>query len=223
MNWKLLIVPTSLFAISASLALACEPCEGDECKLDSDGGGEPGDGSGGKASGGMGGNPATGGTAPGGSSATGGSSLGGEGGSAASLDCQEDGSPEGTPGSCEPLSEPGDQNYECEACVQEFCCSEFEACNASGPKTSCRFGSTLLAGFPVEGEFDCMLACLRDVDYFYGDETQMLDCADQCGSSECNPGKAGLAAQELVACMLGYENTEYPLGCQDACKMGPTD
>src|SRR5690606_4740812 len=119
------------------------------------------------------------------------------GGMAAALDCQEDGTASGTPGSCEPSSEEGDPSYECERCVQELCCTEFAECNASGPTTSCRFGSTLLEGDAVEGEFDCMLSCLRTLDGAVGDQYDVDVCAGRCGAAECDADSAGAAAINL--------------------------
>ncbi len=232
MNWKLLTIPTSLFATSLLLMTACEPCEGDECNFDSDFGGAPGDGgTGGYATGGSGGTGgyatggyATGGDATGGLTSGGGGlgGLGGASGGTAPLDCQEDGTPAGTPGSCEP-GEPDSVNYECESCVQQFCCSEREACEATKPRTACRWGATLLEGEPIEGEFDCMLACLRNLppEDFLGDEYNVEECAAQCGSAQCNEAEAGPAAKNLITCMLGINNEDYPLGCQEACQMGP--
>src|SRR5688572_14330922 len=97
MNYKLLWIPTTLFASALTLAVACEPCVGDECDFSDDGGGEGGapDGSGG----------ASGGTSSGGAVSTGGTAAGGEGGmggTAQTLDCLESGEPSGTPGSCQP-------------------------------------------------------------------------------------------------------------------------
>ena len=239
MNWKLLTIPAVVFSSSLLLASACEPCEGDECNIGDGFGGDP-VGSGGESSGGesSGGSGATdgGGTSSGGSvssGGSGGSGVAGEGGAAlggqagsgtgsssATLDCQVDGSADGTPGSCEPQSSSGDANYDCEACVQELCCSEFEACNASDPVTACRFGSTLYDGQAIEGEFDCLLDCMRTSGYL-GDEYELNECAASCGSAECNPDESGPAATDLMGCMLGLNNVDNPTACREACEMLP--
>jgi hypothetical protein len=102
-----------------------------------------------------------------------------------------------------------------------YCCSEFEACNAASPVTACRFGSTLLDGGAVEGEFDCMLTCLRGLDGAFGDSYDVETCAAECGSAECNADHAGPTATALISCMLGIDNVESPLACQEACQMLP--
>jgi hypothetical protein len=232
MNWKLLTLPLAIFFTPFFLATACEPCEEDQCSFDGLGGADGesggadsgGSSSGGSSSGGTGGSGGTeAGGEPGVAGEGGGAATGGEGGSgaAANLDCQSDGTTAGTEGSCVPVSDIGDSNYDCEACVQEYCCAEFEACNASDPVTACRFGSTLSGGEPIEGEFDCMLSCLRGLEGALGDAYDVATCAGECGSSECNPNEAGPFAADLISCMLGIDNEDNPLGCQDACAMLP--
>lgn len=223
MNYKLLSIPTTLFASALVLAVACEPCVGDECDFDDDGGGEGGAP---EATGG-----ASGGTSSGGAVGTGGSPAGGEGGlggTTQTLDCLGTGVPSGTRGSCEPVAdeetEPG--AYACQACAQMYCCDEVEVCAAEDPLTACYFGSTSRLGFdeePIVGEFDCILDCLRNLPYeeFLGDQAEVDACALECGSAECDEDQAGPASAALAACLLGVNNDVAPAGCQEECALVP--
>jgi len=225
MNYKLLWIPTTLFASAFTFAVACQPCEDDECGI-SDGGGEGGSGTGGAS----GGSPSTGGASTGGAPAAGGAGgLGGlGGGTAEALDCLETGVPSGTPGSCEPTVGEDSESYACQTCVESLCCAEAKACAATNPYTACYYGSTARLGFddqPITGELDCILDCLRNipVDEFLGDQDQVDACALECGSAECDESEAGPASVALASCMLGIDNDAYPAGCQEECAIAPTD
>lgn len=223
MNYKLLWLPTTLFASALTLAVACQPCEGDECDFDDDGGGEGGsDGSGGS----------TGGASSGGAPGSGGAASGGAGGMGgdptAALDCLDSGTPEGTPGSCDPIVSEEDPSYACQACAAAFCCEEVEVCSATDPETACYYGSTSRLGFddePIVGELDCILDCLRNIPYeeFVGDQDQVDACALECGSAECDESEAGPATVALASCLVGIGNGEYPLGCQEDCAILPEE
>lgn len=217
MNWKLLLVPTTILGSALTLAVACQPCPEDGCQFDGFGGSDgTGGGSGGSASGGLGGETSSGGS-------TGGSAEGGAdglGGGAAELDCLENGQPTGTPGSCEPWAPEGTSNYTCQACAQQHCCAEVEACDASGPQTACYYGSTAVLGAGDEplSELDCILQCLRDLaadDEFTGEAYQVDDCALTCGSTECDETQAGAGSVALAKCLVGDD--ENPAGCQEEC------
>jgi hypothetical protein len=223
MNYKLLWIPTTLFASALTLAVACEPCVGEECDFD-DGGGEGGtDGGSGGASGGT--TAASGGAVgSGGTAAAGGE--GGMGGTAQTLDCLASGEPSGTPGACEPIASEGSDSYDCQACAAEYCCDEVEACAATNPETACYYGSTSRLGFdgePIVGELDCILDCLRELPYeeFVGDQDQVDTCALECGSAECNEDEAGPASVALASCLLGIGNDVAPAGCQEECALIP--
>jgi len=222
MSYKLLWIPTTLFASALAFAVACEPCEGDECNFD-DGGGAGG----GSTTGGQGGATGSGGkTSASGGANTGGASTGGAGGMGGdpttALDCLESGEPTGTPGSCEPIADELDSNYACQACAAEYCCAEVEACSADDPLTACYYGSTARLGFngePIVGELDCILDCLREIpdDEFVGDDYEIESCAAECGSAECNEDRAGDASTALAACLVGIGNDVAPAGCQTEC------
>jgi hypothetical protein len=228
MNWKLLSIPTTLFASALTLAVACQPCEGNECDFTTDAGGEQGstgggagDGSGGKSGGG--GTTASGGATTGGNGGLGGSlSTGGT--TATVLDCQPTGDASGTPApSCGPTTTDGDPNFACEACVQALCCDEFEQCNALEPATACRYGATVLDGASISGEFDCIIECLYGIpqEDYVGGQDELDACASLCGSAECDDTKAGPAATSLAGCMLGLTTPSNPAGCQVDCEMNP--
>jgi len=219
MNYKLLLLPTTLFACALTLAIACEPCEDDECGVDASGGEGGSDGSGGASGGSSSGGASSGGSASGGDGGIGG------GDPTAELDCLGSGTPEGTPGSCEPTVAENDPSYDCQACIQEYCCEEAEACGASDPYTACYYGSTArldFAGDPIVGEADCILDCMRNIPYeeFIGDQDQVDACALECGSAECNEDEAGAASVALASCMVGITAAD-PLGCQEACSIVP--
>lgn len=223
MNYKLLWIPTTLFASALTLAVACEPCEGDECNFDEGGGAGGMDSSGGNGG-------ASGGNTSGGGSSSGGASTGGQGGmgggATAALDCLETGVPEGTPGSCEPAVDEEDPSHACQACAAAYCCEEVETCSAEDPLTACYWGSTARLGFdgePIVGELDCILDCLRNIPYgdFIGDQDQVDECALECGSAECEESEAGPAAVALASCLVGIGNDDAPLGCQEDCSIIP--
>jgi len=217
MTYKLLWIPTTLFASALTLAVACEPCEGDECNFDDGGGAGGADASGGQGGSSTGGTTSSGG----GSSPTGG--VGGMGGGpATALDCLESGDPAGTPGSCEPAVPEEDANFACQACAAEYCCAEVEACSAEDPLTACYYGSTARLGFdgePIVGELDCILDCLREIpdDEFVGDDFEIETCAAECGSAECDENSAGEASVALASCLVGIDNEVAPAGCRFEC------
>lgn len=219
MSYKLLWIPTSLFASALLFAVACEPCEGDECDFD-DGGG-----AGGAETGGQGGSTSTGGVSSGGAS-SGGAASGGAGGmgggTTTELDCLASGDPVGTPGSCQPTVDEADESYACQACIAEYCCAEAEACGASDPYTACYYGSTSrldFGGEPIVGEVDCILDCLREIpdDEFVGDEFEIDACAAECGSAECDEAHAGETSTALASCLVGIDNETAPAGCRYEC------
>lgn len=220
MNWKLITLP-ALLCLATGLSInACSLSTGDLSDWGGEGGDENNSSGGGKnptgGTGGTGGTDGTGGTKP----------------EPEPLDCQEDGQAEGTPGSCEPTADEDDDNYACQECVASLCCEEFEACNASKPATACRYGATKYLdpdNEAIEGEFDCIFQCLTDLrndpnSGYIAFDDDLDDCAAQCGSLECDDSKAGPAAFNLSACMLGISlSPENAAGCQMECGLDPLD
>jgi hypothetical protein len=204
----------SLLSLGSLMSAACSVVVGS----DGDFGGAPssgGKGSGGKGSGGKSG---TGGKASGGSAgeASSGGGTGGQGGGAqAKLDCQADGTAEGS-------YAPPARSSACSECLLTNCGSEFRTCYSVDPDSSCLYGSTsyMVDGGTVEGEFDCMLECfaalVADED-FIGDEVDLESCQMQCGSAECDPELASPVTTDLAACLLGLTTDEDPDGCQAEC------
>jgi len=208
-----LLVGLSLVASGGILALP-----GCEITTDGDFGGYGGDddssggkssssggkGSGGKASGGEGGAGA-------GGASTGGTNSGGSAGSGDQLDCQADGTAQGE---FKGIDDPD----ECTQCLSERCKSSWETCNAAEPSAACRWGSTSFVdgSTTVEGEFDCILTCFKDLgDDFVGDEYDVNQCALQCGSAECNQNSAGPVAISVAECLSGTGDDD--IGCQIEC------
>ncbi len=206
MKLHFFFIPAALFAVTA---VALQGCEVGDCGDDGCGfGGEDGGDSGGSSSSG-------GGSSSGGTTSSGGNagSAGSDGGTTQDLDCQADGTTEGTP------NINSNPTAGCDECVWDLCESEFSYCWATDPETSCLFGSTLYDGEAIEGEFLCMLECLKDIPLGDADrgELDVADCAAQCGSSECSD-EASPITQTLSLCMLGAnEGATNPLGCQDEC------
>lgn len=168
--------------------------------------GSGGSGSGGKASGGSAGETASGGMASG---------SGGLGGTSPKLDCQADGSAEGT-------YAPPATSSACAVCLQNNCETSFETCYSVEPDSACLYGSTafMVGGKTVEGEFDCMISCfnaLVEDDNFLGDEVDLESCQAECGSAECDPNQAGPVTTTLAECLLGLSTDEDPDGCQAEC------
>lgn len=205
MKLRLLLVPVALVALTVVALQGCEveECGDDGCGFGGDAGGDSG-GSGGGNTGGSGGSTAGGGSA---------GETGDAGSTAQDLDCQADGTTEGSPTiNTSPTAG-------CDACIWDICESEFSYCWATDPETSCLFGSTLYDGQAIEGEFLCMLECLKDIPLSDADrgEGDVGDCAALCGSSECSEAASPIT-QDLSLCMLGANpGAADPLGCQDEC------
>lgn len=203
----------SLLSLGSLMSAACSVVVGGDGDL---GGATSsgGKGSGGKGTGGE--KTGVGGKASGGSAGETGSGTGGQGGAPqAKLDCQTDGTAEGT------YSAPASSSA-CSECLLTNCRTEFRTCYSLEPDSACLYGSTsyMVDKGTVEGEFDCMLSCfaalVADED-FIGDETDLESCQMQCGSAECDPELAGPVTTELAACLLGLSTDEDPDGCQAEC------
>ncbi len=204
----------SLLSLGSLMSAACSVVVGG----DGDFGGAPG--SGGKGSGGKstgGGKNGVGGRTGGAGEENGsGGATGGQGGGAqAKLDCQTDGSAEGS------YAAPS-RSSACSECLLTNCRDEFRTCYTVEPDSACLYGSTsfIVSKNTVEGEFDCMLSCfaalVADED-FIGDEVDLESCQMQCGSAECDPELAGPVTTDLAACLLGLTTDEDPDGCQEEC------
>lgn len=166
------------------------------------------------------GGSSTGATDSGGAPSTGGTGQGGEGGEPILIDCQVDSTDDGTPGSCDPISESDfdgtedeyNDYYLCQSCIQDLCCEEYETCFATGPDTACALGTTARG----DGEYACITECLTALgDDFIGDQDDLDTCAAECGSSECSEDGAGPVAKTLGACVLGL--TAMNAGCTEEC------
>lgn len=151
------------------------------------------------------------------SSIVGAPSEGGAGGGGAvkAVDCHADDSIEGTPGSCEAV----DSENACQACVQERCCSEQSACNATAPDSVCSFGSTLFESRAVDGgEIGCMMECFAsrsENGEFEGSENDIASCSSQCAASECSQNTIQAPSSALAACIIG--SGENQPGCRTEC------
>lgn len=167
--------------------------------------GSGGSGTGGKASGGGAGEAGIGGA----------SASGGMGGGAAKLDCQDDGTADGT-------YAPPSSSGACAECLQSNCEPLFKTCYSVTPDSACLYGSTsfMVGGSTVEGEFDCMLACFNersDSSDFLADEDDLDECQARCGSAECDADAAGPVTTNLAECLLGLSTDDDPDGCLSEC------
>jgi hypothetical protein len=217
LNFKILLGLGLTVGGAAFTLPACEiTTDGDVGGFGGDDGSSGGKASGGKASGGKSsggqgsGGKGTGGSL-GGAASGGGSSGGSAGGGSEELDCQTNGTAQGE---FKGIEEPDD----CTSCLEEHCRSAWETCNAAEPSAACRWGSTafVVGSATVEGEFDCMLACFKELgDDFIGDSYNVDECAIQCGSAECNQDTAGPVAIAVAECLGGTGDDD--IGCQLEC------
>ena len=147
-------------------------------------------GSGGSSTGGTGGGP-TGGTG----GATGGTGGGSTGGSSGGYACEPaDGGTQGTPGSCKAQN----ATDPCEVCVETKCCTEWEACVATGPGNPCGFGGP--TDGDDKGEIDCFQACyIAELKKGTDPNDAKGTCGGQCATPSC--GTIAGATSELVACL----------------------
>jgi hypothetical protein len=141
-------------------------------------------------------------TTTGGSGATGtGGGAGGEGPAPAELACESEESESTT--SCTEL----DSDNPCELCIQENCCTQFEACLGEGPDQACAWG-----GPEGEGEFycvqNCMLAFAEDSNY---DEENLDICAGECLTESCDLPNV----TDITSDMIGCGNNECFTECYD--------
>jgi len=185
MNRKLLLSAAAFSLVGSLIATACTITEGDVDGFGGEGGG--------------GGKPASEVEKPT-------PNVGGAGGQAGTgtttLDCQTGSQVQGSAYACDG----GFDSSACGLCLDQKCCDKgWSACNALKPDASCRYGSTMLNGSAVEGEFDCMLLCLA-TDYV-GDQEQVDACAEQCGASECGDA-LGKVAQDTAECLVGLTSTD---------------
>lgn len=139
----------------------------------------------------------------------------GGGGPVRAVDCHPEGMIEGNPGSCEAV----DPDNSCQACVQERCCVEQSACNATAPDSVCSFGSTLFESRAVDGgEIGCMMECFASRDEngeFSASEDDLDACSSQCAASECSDSSIRPPSSALAACIIGV-GQEYA-GCRSEC------
>ncbi|HEY3500342.1 MAG TPA: hypothetical protein VGK73_36875 [Polyangiaceae bacterium] len=126
--------------------------------------------------------------------------AGGEGPDPEAIVCDSE-EPDSTP---YPNCEPVDANNECEACVEQNCCEESQACFAFAPFNVCGWG-----GPNEEGEINCYVDCISEwLDENGACGQAALDaCADECTTAACN--EFGDKTWDLAVCM--NEN------CSDYC------
>lgn len=147
--WKLLAVGIS----TAALAVGCVVSDGDG---DEDGG-----------TGGTGGS--TGGTA----------GTGGTGGGTGGTDAGTGGATGGTGGTVAVTCDADDPTNSCQVCVEQKCCTEFEACYA---------GNDACGNPAGNGQIDCLIDCLETGD--------ITSCSGTCGGANITD-----ATNDLYACL----------------------
>jgi len=133
-----------------------------------------------------GGTGATGGATGG----TAGQATGGTGGTADPYTCEpkDGGSLGSTPASCEPA----DPNDDCQACIKQKCCTEWQACLATGPNNPCGWGGPKAGDGTYPGEIFCIQDCLVG-------GSDLATCGGQCATSEC--GTISGATNDTAACL----------------------
>jgi len=204
--WRLVAV---MGVVSAFIASACVVTTSTD--IDDDGG-----------SGGSGDNAGTGGTAKGGSatggsntagsatagSGTAGGSLGGNGGVTVQCDAGEAGAVGTMPNSCEPIN----PNNDCQVCIKNKCCDQWNACYATEPGNQCGWGGPAMVDGMVNrgGELYCIQACLLKVateTQTAPDDNDVQACGANCATTpsngatqDCGP-IIGFQTNEIVYCM----------------------
>ncbi|HET7540479.1 MAG TPA: hypothetical protein VFK05_11430, partial [Polyangiaceae bacterium] len=139
------------------------------------------------------GSPAAGsgtGGSTGGTTGTAGSPAGGSG--AVPFQCDPgEGGAQGTPNSCKPDPPPGD---DCEKCIQDKCCAEYEACYAYNPGNQCGWGgpAKLPSGKDYDGgEALCIQLCVQEGTEMSGtdpDAELLGTCANGCTTQTSTGG-----------------------------------
>ena len=150
-------------------------------------------GAGGATSGGGGSGGSTGGaTSGGGTTATGGTAgsvaTGGTAGAAPAYTCDPSGNLGSTPGSCVP----SDSTDACQVCIQQKCCTEWEACLGTGPNNPCGWGGPKASDGTYPGEIFCYQDC-------YVNGGDQATCAGQCTSDGC--GTIAAATNDIITCL----------------------
>ncbi len=213
----------AIFSVLLPIAIASTACEVSVCSEDDDdcefGDSEFGEGSAGSsANGGSSSSDSVADPSVGGSSQM--NLAEGSSGSAGTLlDCHEEGAVQGTPGETSPTVSEEDRDYDCQECAERLCATELADCYASGPDSVCLSGTTPL--MDGGGEFGCMFECFVDLgDDFAMAEEDVVDCAQQCASNECEGEAATAVTQDLMRCLLDTQGQdESGLGCNEACDL----